>query len=283
MRERVKKIAKTTGVYRLYKLWWDLIDSIRCYHIECSIADILLQRDVPYMNQLLLASRLLDIEAYLEKGDTSFRYQNMISFKAYGGPGFDEKGTQSFMNLIDSYKKNGYRSDSYVTCDNAFELVDGNHRMGLHIYEGIERVNVRVLKRKIPYAYSSDWYFEVGLPSSFMEEIYHRYDLIQSWLVSEGMAFCAIIPPAFKEIGLAQDMRYLATVLDVKHLKSGVRIILFSMPCPNYVVINNRLISKRAVAIEKILKTRYGECSDGIIVSKNCLEGKQIYSQYMLD
>lgn len=45
-------------------------------------------------------------------------------------------------------------------------------------------------------------------------------------------------------------------------------------------VVNGQLYSQRAGEIELVLKKRYGKETQ-ILVSKNCLEGKELYDKYV--
>lgn len=281
MRSIIKKILLFLGVGKLYNKLYDLYDSASCKKIECSIGDILLLRDVPNGSQLLLTSRLLDVDAYLGQGDETFPYQNTISRKKYGNNHNEEGGNSSFKALIESYKKFGYNQDSYITCDKNMVLMDGNHRMGLQIHEHIEKVNVRIVGRKWPDTEALDSYYERLFPTAFMERIFQRFSEIQKWLIGNGMTFCAYLKSENQEgINLLNDMRHLCNVLDVKETKCEGVIVCFSMFNPQYIVKDNQLFSNRAAKIENILIGR--KCAgDEVIVSKNCLEGKQLYDKYL--
>lgn len=274
-KDKIKQLAKTTGALAVVHWLKSKRDKYFSYKFECSIGDIILQRDVPSNNQLLLASRLLDVEAYIKNGDDSFFYQNTISYSAYGKNYKEGIANKKFRELIESYLKDGYHTDSYITCDKELMLMDGNHRMGLHLYEQIYHVNARMLKRKIPFAYSSDWYYTVGLPTAFMDKIYQKYSEIQQWLIESGNTFCALIETAEPDNVIA-DMKRLCTVLRIVDHDGIVGVIVqFSMPSPRYKM-SNGLVSERAKQIEVILKKRYAGTAN-ITVSKNCLEGKHIF------
>ena len=286
MKEIIKKICKRFGIYQLYSKLTSWRDNATCERFECCLGDILLQRDVPNNHQLLLTSRLLDVEEYLENGNETFPYQNAISYKEYGKDHKEETGNKSFRTLVESYKMVGYRSDSFVTLDRDMILLDGNHRMGLQIYEKLEKVSARMLKRKVNFEYSGDWYYRVGLPTAFMERIYNRYFEVQKWLKEKGMTFCVLSDAKGTDRdALVSDAKHLATVLNVypfefrvdynqNSLLGGV-LIQFSCMQPDYLVNKGRLISKRTQKIENILKSRQSNYT--VIVSKNCMEGMEMY------
>lgn len=274
--KKIKQFFLTIGFGKIYTKLYNWYDNVTGKIVECSIADILLLRDIPNSSQLLLTSRLLDVEAYLEKGDESFPYQNTISRNAYGEKHNEKGGNLSFKNLIESYKKHGYRNDSYITCDKNVVLMDGNHRMGLQVYEKIERINARIVRREKPNTNSLDGYYTRLFPTCFIESIFNRYYELQSWLLENGMTFCACFNE-YNQNGanLLQDMKRLCTVLKVEK-KEEETIVCFSMLNPQYTVKDGQLYSQRAATIERILKKRIGE-NGVVVVAKNCLEGKLLY------
>ena len=159
--------------------------------------------------------------------------------------------------------------------------MDGNHRMGLQIFEKIELVSARIVKRIWPNSNSIDGYYTSQFATDFMERIFDRYQQIQRWLIDSGMTFCAYInADSRKGVDLKQDLTRLCNVLSVKQAKERGVVLCFSMKDPQYTVKNNQLFSQRAYAIEQIMKRR-SESSDIIIVSKNCLEGRILYQQYV--
>lgn len=274
---KIKEIAKHSGLSWIYNKWRGWRDESTCNRFECSIGDILLQRDVPSNNQLLLTSRLMDVEAYLSGENKCFPFQNTISRKAYGDKHREADGNKAFQALIESYLKDGYHSDSYITCDRDMHLLDGNHRMGLHIYEKIEKVNVRRIRRAIPFPYGSDWYYRIGLPTDFMETLYHRFDEIQKWLLFSGNTFAIWLKIVKEEdSSILKDIGRVCNVLNINKLNGGGYFVQFSMPNPQYQVNNNKLESRRAIDIESIIRKRTkGDCD--FIVSNNCLEGKEMW------
>ena len=85
-------------------------DKITEKDARLSIGDIMHTRNGSIdNNQFLSISRLLDIEDFVNNGDSSFKRQNTISYAAYGEKhkrnGRENNG---FIKLIESYKKNGY-------------------------------------------------------------------------------------------------------------------------------------------------------------------------------
>ena len=278
MKSNLKTIIKRTVIGWLYSVVQHWYDNVTSSYFKCGIGDILLCRDMISNNQLLLTSRLMDVEAYIEKSDITFPYQNTISRMAYGSKHREEEGNKKFEALIDSYKRDGYHTDSFITCDRDMNLLDGNHRMGLHIYEKIVCVNVRLLKRKISFHYGIDWYYSIRLPTDFLNNILRRYKEIQTWLVDNGLTFCAYFSDDKSK--LISDMYGLCRVMRVIIVKDYPgALILFAMSEPKYKVIDGELISLRATKINQILEKRK-TAGESFIISKNCLEGHHLYKKY---
>lgn len=276
----LKNIAIKLGISRWFSSVRRWKDNLICDRFECSVGDILLLRDVPSHNQLLLTSRLLDVEDYLSRRDEKFPWQNTISYAAYGERHREADGNRSFKKLIASYLKDGYHLESYVTCDEEMNLMDGNHRMGLHIYEKIDNVNVRRVHRRIPFEYGGDWYYRVGLSAVFMDRIYMKYNEVQKWLIESGNTFCVYLEGEMTErVELIQALRHLCVILKETDGPDGT-IVQFRMLNPMYCVDDGKLYSKRAKQIEQILNARI-KGNVTLTVSMNCLDGKNLIKKHL--
>lgn len=228
----MKSIIKKLLV-RPYSWCLRTYDRFTADRIECSIADIILQRgEVVKENQLLLSSRLCDVEDYCDRGLAGFIHQNTISRKTYGAAHKEEGGNRSFAALIESYKKNGYNPSSIVTVDSDMTLMDGNHRMVLHLYEKIEKVNVRRVHRRPPYQYGVDSFYALGLETVFLEKLHVKYQEIKEWLIESGITFCAIVKGSISEtFNVKGDVSRLCKVLKTKSINGGG--ICYSLVCPS--------------------------------------------------
>lgn len=124
----------------------NLYDRLTAKRATISIGDIVNQRTDIENNQFLLTTRLLDIEDYCERGIETFNWQNTISREVYGVKHREQDGNNAFVKLINSYRERGYDTSSYFVVDSDLRLLDGNHRMGMNLYMGIDAINVRILK-----------------------------------------------------------------------------------------------------------------------------------------
>lgn len=276
----VKLFLKKHGIGKIYSFFLLVYDSITCKRVEFSIGDVMLERTEPYNNQLLVTSRLIDIESYLNGIDMNFSHQYVISRNKYG-KNFDEiRANNDFKKLIESYRKNGYNRESYLTFDKRLFLCDGNHRMGIHLYDKIEKISAKVYARKVSFPRGCDGFYAAGLHTDFIEELFEKYNSIQRWLIENGFTFCAFLPFATDKIDLSKDIRHLTIVLKEYELKKG-KCVQFRLQDPKYFISKGKLVSQRALEIEKILRDRVTENKDSIMISINCLEGKQLLSSLL--
>ena len=115
-------------------------------------------------------------------------------------------GNNAFSKLIKSYHERGYDSASYFVVDPDLSLLDGNHRMGMNLYMGIDKINVHVLRRKSRNPRAVDWYLKVGLDTEFIKIVTDKYKKLQQKMMDTGNVFCAIVPTE----SLAYDITFLA-------------------------------------------------------------------------
>ncbi len=272
---------------KIYGSILEMRDNYSAKQCEASVGDIILQRAELEHCQFLLTARKMDIEAYCSGEDKTFPYQNTVSRAIYGIDHEEELGNRQFAELIQSYKDNGYNPSSYLTVDNDCRLIDGNHRMGMNLYMGIERFNIRILKRESVNKKNLDRYFELGLSTSFIKRVFDESQRIQEWLINTGNTFCCLIQGevAKDNISLVSDIEMMTTVLkkEVK-AKSKVESVLiqFSLIEPKYEIRDNKLESQRVFEIERLLKKRAAKYSLNTLirVSKSCLEGKEIWKEF---
>lgn len=201
---------------RIYRFILDTYDEFTMDKFECSIGDILLKRGQIYSNQLLVASRLLDVEKFYG-GDNSFYFQNTISRATYGKHHNEIGGNNSFTKLINSYKSVGYDPSSFLTVDEDVALMDGNHRTGLNLYHQVETINVHRVHRVVESKQNTDTYFNLGLNSSFIHQLYAKFDDIQEWLINTGNTFVACVSNSTNETvdNIVEDLNKLCNVLRI--------------------------------------------------------------------
>ncbi len=114
--------------------------------------------------------RYLAIEHYLGENDFGFDlYRKMQNARVHAGYGTDAE--RQFRALLDSYREKGYDSGSTIVVDKNLSLVDGSHRMALHLYFGIEDVSVVIMPVRKPVDYSIDWFFQNGFTNGEIDRI----------------------------------------------------------------------------------------------------------------
>ena len=279
-----KLIRKVLG--SIYNAIVDTYDGFTAKECEVSVGDIILERAEFEHCQFLLTTRILDVTAYMERGDITFPYQNTVSRSVYGFAHKEEQGNQQFIELIESYKEKGYDSNSLLTVDRECRLIDGNHRMGLNLYMGIEKLNVRVLKRTSHFSRNLDRYLRLGIKSSFMTEVINEFQTLQKWLIEPGNTFCCLLQGEYENenVSLLVDLHNMVNVMNIINANYnggsslGAKLIQFSLDFPDYCIKERHLVSNRAVQIEMILQERieHFRLHAKVIVSKNCLEGKEM-------
>lgn len=280
---------KILNIYSLLRaMVYDKVTQKKC---AVSLGDLMLRRAEMSYGQFMAISRYMDIKAYCEEGDASFKYLNAISYAQYG----EKHGVSSsasnraFQKLIDSYKKNGYIESSLLTVDKFCNMIDGTHRIGANLYFGYDLLNANMVKRtsRSGLWQTIDQYFRIPLPSNIIEEIDKSYSDIQDWLCKTGNTFGCLLKGEYEneKVSLVSDMRMLSKVLNILPMSTsagqGGILIQFSLNVPDYKVKDGKLFSEKAAKIEQLLMKRKQmfNLNVDITVSKSCVEGKELWKQ----
>lgn len=282
MKKRIRKFIGKIYAWIIRK--YDSLTAARC---EVSVGDIILQRAEMDYCHFLLTSRKMDVQDYCSGSDKSFPCMCAISECKYGKDYNPENGRHLFAKLIESYQAKGYDPTSFLTVDKECRLIDGNHRMGVNLFMGIEKLNVRYLKRASGFSRNLDDYYKIGVRSELIEEVVKEFRQIQKWLTETGNTFCCLLRGDYENesVSLVSDLKCLTrTCGDVTYCKPGDNkqrgvLIQFSLDFPSYYVNDGKVVSKRAKEIEMILNLRKKqfELDVEITISKNCLEGKELW------
>lgn len=235
--------------------------------------------------------------AFLNEKNNRFAYQNIISRAAYGKLHREQEGNCKFEELIKNYLSNGYDGKSFLTIGSDGRLMDGNHRIAIHLYLNIPSVKIKVLKRKSRVPCNTDWYLKAGINVQILQDIKNVFDEIQSILVKRGNTFSAAVSSQIE----VQKLSFLTNILFTNKYKiypppphiylvncynvsGGKRninnegfFVQFSLPNPNYFVLSQELVSRRAFEICKIITNSSLDYAEGNFVSKNCTEGKELF------
>lgn len=253
--------------------------------IVLSMGDIMSFRGLEDGIQFLVASRLLDVESYINNQDTSFRFQKMMTLCGKTDAPFfnDDKARTTFRSLINSYMEKGYNGNSHFLLDNDCLLRNGTHRAALHIYLKEYSAKAYVLKRKFPDFDDSYSFFLNNLQKDVFMKIEKELITIREELVRNGVSFCAILPNNILLTGLLGDIHESRIMLLNKGFANSLffmsksfdlldnqiyKIVLFTLKNPDYRVVDGYLESA------KIKSLRW---PSGVYVSRSCYEGKKIY------
>lgn len=269
------------------KMLLNIYNGLTSHYAVVSIGDIMNMRGNLGNNQFLTVTRLMDVEDYCDRGIKGFYWQNTVSRKAYGEKHEEEKGNKEFEELIESYKEKGYDESSVFTLDADGRLLDGNHRMGLNIYYGVNEVKARIVKRHITVHDKLDWYFLNGIDTEYINSVIKRYEQVQRKLVDSGCVFSLVLTQN-------TDLKGCEMLINIKNTvnyssdkeicfdgitfpKDGV-LIQFTLSKPEYYYKKGEMISKRAEEIENVISKRIGK-ETNFYISKNCKFGKMVFDR----
>lgn len=262
----------------------DFCDFFTRKKIIVSVGDYMHDRGVYDCIHFIIASELLDIEAFVLKNDESFTWQKAIETSYYGGNNLDDTlRLLNFRNVILSYKQNGYNGKSYFLLDRNKMLRNGTHRTALHLFYKIYTAKAYVVNRQYPDFDELFERYQRDFPSCLFMALDSKLEQIRQQLIADGVSFCAIIP---NDTSLGDTLPLIGSSIDVKkELKLNklskeiytslnlnttfeYKIVLFTLYDPQYEVVTGLLESKKIKNID-IPKHTY--------ISKSCYEGKKIY------
>ncbi len=200
---------------------------------------------------------------------------------------------EKYKCLIRSFEQEGYRSDSFIVCDEKMRIMDGAHRTALCLYFGVPYVSVQIVPRTFSCEFSVDWFWEKGYDIEFVRKI---EDTKKELLVNNEVITAVLWPPAerfFDEITeilnilseviswkdyefqsysyFSDILREIYSVDDIAkwkvekkllHMDTGhicIRVIQLRISQPEYrLKVNTHLpISKRVETIKRIIRGRY--------------------------
>lgn len=255
--------------------------------VAVSLGDLMSFRGIEDGLQLLVASRLMDVEAYVLNNDDSFQYQKLMTTCGKSGDFYydDNKDKKLFVDLINSYLKKGYNGKSHFHLDKDCLLRNGTHRAAMHIYLKDYSARAYVLKRKF---LDHDVFYTLltnSLPRNVFEQIELKLKKIREDLVKNGVTFCAIIQ---NKITLAdifcgeqihEEKSYLLKDVFISkcpELRKGFKLkkdclykmVLFTLEQPEYKIISGRLESSKIKNMRNPT-----DC----FISPSCYVGKQVY------
>lgn len=246
--------------------------------VDVSVGDIMMDWGEFDYVQFIIASRLLDIEAYYS-GDSSFKYQRALAECMYPFRQYDAKKLDAqFVKLIKSYEKRGFDETSPVKIDKNKRLRNGTHRCALNIYHGISEIRSLVL----PYCFELQDYksmIDNTLDIDLKNDILCKLTSVRSELVLSGDCFAGFAPCAIALEQLPKDFIIHNSInyqTSESHFFSGNEIphqgiyFQFDVHAPEYEVVDKRLYSMKVV---KLLNN-----SREFIISRNCTEGRMLHS-----
>lgn len=142
---------------------------------DMSVSDVFfMQLDQQELLRYDIVIRYLAIENYYGKNDDGFMLYRKMQDKRIR-EGYGNESEERFRKLIASYEGGGYRKDSCIVVDKNLSLIDGSHRIALHLYLGLGTISVLILPTKKPSPdYSIDWFFQKGFTNAEIDRILEK-------------------------------------------------------------------------------------------------------------
>lgn len=193
----------------------------------------------------------------------------------------EQQGNDRFQQLIESYKKNGYDPKYELEMNNQFRLHNGTHRLACNFVFGIEKINVKVLCRKIGTFYEEDgWqrYLSMGLPDHIISETIDAYHTIQNELIDRGWCFAAFIPNKGNLEQATREILSISYLCKQDKVEGGI-LVRFALNEPSYTVKRGSVVSQTATRLQMMFDSAFGE--NIVEVSLNCLDGHRICGRYL--
>lgn len=272
---------------KAFQIWDVIYDFFSRREVIVSIGDLMSFRGSEDGIQILVASRLMDVEAYVVNHDSSFHYQKMMSTCGKTGDFYydDDKAKTLFENLINSYLKTGYNGQSHFLLDSDYLLRNGTHRAALHLYLKDYTAKAYVLKRKFSDHDKMYEVFKNNLSVDVFKIIMLKLERIREELIERGVSFCAILPRSLmlkdvlgiekvheaKSFLLQKEFtKELSTLklLFSPNMNQPYKLVLFTMEEPNYKVVERYLESDIIIMNGRLSET---------YISPSCYIGKQVY------
>ena len=250
-----------------------------------SIGDLMSFRGFEDGIQFLVASRLLDVESYINNQDTSFRFQKMMTTCGKTDISFfnDDREQATFRDLIQSYLEKGYNGKSYFLLDKDSWLRNGTHRAALHVYLKDYTAKAYLLKRKMSDFDDGYSFFKNNLQEDVFFKVNKKLEDIRGGLMEDGVSFCAILPYSISLMELLDDIQESRIMILKKGFANSLpfmskrfdpldnqiyKMVLFILKDPDYKVVDGYLESTNIVN---------KEFPSGVYISRSCYEGKKIY------
>lgn len=278
---KIKKIL-LSKYDRLVYLKRDVYDYLTRKEVKVSLGDLIQDQSVSDGTLLIVASRLMDVEAFVNNHDEKFFWQKKLSGIKYYN---DEEWVALFKSIIKSYQEKGYNGKSHFLLDRNQMLRNGTHRTALHLFYKIYTAKAYVVKRQYPLFDELYDKYQRDLQLSTVSALESKLKKIRQQLINDGVSFCAVIPkdasldgivPSIssfvhikKELGLSKLPKEISDSLKL-NTTINYKLVLLTLDAPQYEVVSGLLESK---------KIKNVGIPEGCYVCKSCYEGKIIYDR----
>lgn len=278
---KIKKIL-LSKYDRLVYLKRDVYDYLTRKEVKVSLGDLIQDQSVSDGTLLIVASRLMDVEAFVNNHDEKFFWQKKLSGIKYYN---DEEWVALFKSIIKSYQEKGYNGKSHFLLDRNQMLRNGTHRTALHLFYKIYTAKAYVVKRQYPLFDELYYKFQRDLQPGIFNTLESKLEKIRQQLIDDGVSFCAVIPIVASisdtlssfcaSIHVKKELELCALPKELSgslYLNNNIeyKLVLFTLDDPQYEEKSGLLDSQ---------KIKYASIPEGCYVSRSCYEGKIIYDR----
>jgi hypothetical protein len=181
--------------------------------VQLNIADVFFNKFNLFgkFNRYDIIVRYMAIENYYGNNETGFELYKKMQDKRIGE---GEARLIEFQKLMLSYE-NGYNETSSIILNATLNLIDGSHRMALHIYKDIKKINcICDPLDTIERDYSLDWFYASGFTLNEIKLIQEKYNEICKKLNTGFM--CTIWSPVTEFYNdIINEMSYYGDVSEI--------------------------------------------------------------------
>lgn len=176
------------AVYRTLKLYANNKYILFARKHKLGKRGVINTRDLLYFqtdnNELMrmdIIVRYLVVESYkygvFSRGsiDALGLYKKMQETRITNKTNYGSTAVNQYMELIESFEKKGYDSNSYITVDKNLTIIDGSHRLALSLYFDIPLLSILIINTEFNGKdYSIDWFFKNGFSTDEIKLIQNK-------------------------------------------------------------------------------------------------------------
>ena len=169
------KMSMRKGTILTKKIFAKTRDICLTKHLTFEVRELFFQHNgTTDFSRYDMIVRLLAVENEYGLNDYGFcmycRMQEARQSKAWV-----ETSVKRFKTLIESYKHNGYNTQSEIELDCNLHLIDGSHRMAMAMFHKVLFISAKVRPYKTSVFYGIEWFLLNGFTTNECEILTKRY------------------------------------------------------------------------------------------------------------